>query len=176
MADVELEFEAIIGEDDFRVKSILFVDQTYQFSPENVLEAVVRAEKYAINGILPTTANVHGFWAEFYYPRNNRGSVYGHFSDDQGYQIKPDRRRRVTVVGAILDRMFSGDDLDNYFGPPPTIYMVGDEKDMPENTKIRVMFGRDKFIEFQLDRCDVVYALDEALITKLILLPVSAQH
>ncbi len=174
MADIEINTEFSIG--NFRTKLILFIDNNYSFSPENVLENIVRAEKYAISGILPATAKIHGFWAEFYFPRENRKSAYGHLSDDQGYLQRPDKRRRVTVVGAILDRMFSGDNLDNYFGPPPTIYVLGDESHMPENTKVRVLFGRDKFMEFQVDRCDVVYGLDEALITKIILLPVSAQH
>lgn len=172
--DVPIEFSTYLGE--FRVKTILFTDNTCSFSPENVIESIVRAEKYSVSGILPATAKIHGFWAEFYFPRENRKSAYGHLSDDQGYLRNPDKRRRVTVVGAILDRMFSGDNLDNYFGPPPTIYVLGDESHMPENTKIRVLFGRDKFVEFQVDRCDVVYGMDEALITKIILLPVSAQH
>lgn len=175
MADIELDMLANVG--TFRSKAILFTDNTYGFSPETVLDCIVRAEKYALNGIFPAAAKIHGFWAEFYYPTENRKSAYGHLSDDQGYLTNPDKRRRVILVGAILDRMNSGDDMDNYFGPPPTLYVSGDEKDLPENTKIRVLFGRDKFIEFQLDRCDVITAgLDETLITKVLLLPVAAQH
>ena len=171
-----IDLDMTINISGFRTKAMLFSDHTYYDTPENVLDSVVKAVKYAVSNILPVTAKVHGFWAEFYYPRENRKSAYGHYSDDQGYLTNPDRRRKVVIVGALSDRISSGDNLDNYFGPPPQIYLVGDESDIPENTKIRVNFGRDYFIEFQIDRCDVVYGLGESIITKLVLLPVSAQH
>ena len=75
----------------------------------------------------------------------------------------------------MVERFLSGDNLDNYSGPTPVIYMTGDEQ-LPENTKIRVLFGKDNFMEYQLDRQDAVYGIDDVLITKMFLLPVSAQH
>jgi hypothetical protein len=171
-----IDFDIDIYLTDMNVRSVLFVNSSYSYSPTNVSENIAKALKYSISRILPVAAKVHGFWVEFYYPRHNRSSAYGHFSDDQGYVGIPDVRTRAVVTGSITDRMNSGDNIDNYFGPPPIIYLVGDKSDLPENTKIRVLFGVDKYVEFQADRCDVIYGLDNALITKIALLPVSAQH
>jgi hypothetical protein len=154
----------------------LFLDNNYSFSPENVMEHGVRAMKYVISSILPVSAKVYGFWVEFYEPKENRKSIYGHYSDDQGYGNLPDRKRRAVVTGMFIDRYFSGDNLDNYFGPPPQIFLVGDDSNIPENTKVRILLGKEKFVEFQVDVPEIVYGLDQALLTKLKLLPVSAQH
>jgi len=171
--DISLQADFILGESS--VRGVCCIEQSYDLSYENVLEGISRAVKYTVDAVLPVIAEIHGFWVEFYYPRENRKSAYGHFSDDQGYEISPDRKEKVAIVGAVVSRFLSGDNLENYFGPPPTIYMSGDEE-IPENTKVRILFGRDKYIEYQVDHPDAIYGINEALVTKLTLLPVSAQH
>lgn len=176
----------ILGEAIFRfnypeMKAVGFADQVNYDIQKNVLEHVVHTLKYVTDGVLPVIASVHGFWAEFYYPGNSNDdlngpniSAYGYLSDEQGYSTKPNVRMRVAVVGLVVDRYLSGDDVDNYFTPPPTIFATGDFAP-PENTKIRILFKKTKFVEYQLDRCEAIYGMDDILVTKLIVLPVSSQ-
>lgn len=175
MALIDLEIDVTFNE--VSIRSLLNIDNSYtNYDSNNVAELVSKSLKHIISRILPVAAKVHGFWAELYFPRKNRQSVYGHYSDDQGYPTTYDEKIRVVATGIVVDRMFSGDNVDNYFGPPPTLYLIGDKSDLPENTKIRVLFGSERYIEYQLDHCDVVHSFDSILITKLILLPVSGQH
>ena len=172
--------EAVFNFGNHAVKSVGFADQVNYDLQKNVLEHVVHALKYVVDGVLPVIANIHGFWAEFYYPGASTDfngpdvSAYGYLSDEQGYKTNPDVRMRVAVVGLMVDRYLSGDNVENYFTPPPTIYVTGDFNP-PETTKIRIMIRNSKYMEYQLDRCEAIYGMDDILVTKLIVLPVAAQ-
>jgi len=156
------------------MKSVGFTDQVNYDISKNVLEHVVHVLKYVHDGVIPVIAQVHGFWAEFYYPREPERSAYGYLSDEQGYVDNPDVRMRVAVTGLTIDRYLSGDNVDNYFTPPPILYVTGDFHP-PETTKIRILFKKSKYMEYQLDRIEAVYGMDEVIITKLIVLPVASQ-
>lgn len=157
------------------IKCVAYVDNSYSETYENVLHSVMRAMKYTIDETMSVISEIHGFWTEFYYPAQSEQSAYGYLSDKQGYSSTPTKKLKVPVTGVMVQRFLSGDDLDNYFGPPPIIYMSGDES-LPENTKVRILFGRNTFMEFQVDRTQVISGMDENIITALFLLPVSAQH
>lgn len=178
MADVLGEATLTLGYPG--MKSVGFTDQVNYDLQRNVLEHVAHALKFVTDGVLPVIANIHGFWAEFYYPgvtddqTGEEKSAYGYLSDEQGYTERPTVRMRIAAVGLMVDRYLSGDNLDNYFTPPPTLYAPGDFTP-PENTKIRILLRQFKYMEYQLDRCEAIYGMDEILVTKLIVLPVASQ-
>lgn len=150
-----------------------------QDASRNVTESIVIALKSVLDNMLPVIGEVHGFWAEFYYPNSSKQDgphetdFYGNYSSDFGYPDTPDRRCRVIATGIMIERYQSEGQLDGYFGPPPIVFMPGNEQ-FPENTHIRIFLGEESYLDYQLDRHDYIYGLDNALITKLILVPIAA--
>jgi len=160
--------------------AIGFVSQDRYTTTSNVVESVIPALKYIIDGVLPTIEDIHGYWAEFYYPDVmkqddvHEESFYGAYSDDFSYVRKPNKRKKVTVTGLMVNRFLSGEGaMDGYFAPPPRIFMTGDEK-FPENTHVRLFVGSTRYLDFQIDRQEAIYGVDDILMTELILIPVAA--
>jgi hypothetical protein len=158
--------------------SVGSVSRNKQNLATNTLETALSALKSIVNGVFPSINHIHGFVVEFYFPDVSpvptNDEVYGTFAAEQGYTEEPSLVKRVPVTGAMVDRIYSGDQLDAYFGPPPVIWMVGDII-IPEDTKVRILLKKKNFIEFKVNQTVSMYGIDDSLLNKLILNPVASQ-